>query len=292
MVDVGHLKAGALMGSVDDRVEAEWYPISGSGERTGQMEVRQAMPQIAISKIAEVTLCFWIMKVLATTLGETAGDYISMSLGLGYYIGLGITLAILALLLVLQIAGTTYRPALFWAAIIATTTVGTEISDFLDRSLGLGYFWGSTLLLSGLLASLAIWNGREGSLRVYPIVRRDVELLFWLTVLLSNSLGTAFGDFLVDDVGLSFLQGALVTAGVIAAVGAAHYFARLNDVALFWTAFIFTRPFGATFGDFLTKPLDHGGLDLPRSYASLLTLALLAAVLFVSGDRARSNSIT
>jgi uncharacterized membrane-anchored protein len=191
-----------------------------------------------------------------------------------------------------KVAGTTYRPAVFWAVIIATTTVGTEISDFLDRSLGLGYFWGSALLLSGLLASLAIWYAREGSLRVSPIVRRDVELLFWVTVLLSNSLGTAFGDFLVDDVGLSFLQGALVTAGVIAAVGAAHYFTRLNDVALFWTAFIFTRPFGATFGDFLTKPLDHGGLDLPRSYASLLTLTLLAAVLFVSGDRARSNSIT
>ena len=254
------------------------------------MEVRQAVPQVAISKIAEVTLCFWIMKVLATTLGETAGDYISMSLGLGYYVGLGITFAILALILVLQIAGPTYRPAVFWAAIIATTTVGTEISDFLDRSLGLGYAWGSTILLLGLIASLAIWYAREGSLRVYPIVRRDVELLFWLTVLLSNSLGTAFGDFLVDVLGLTFLQGALVTAGVIAAVGAAHYFTRLNDVALFWTAFIFTRPFGATFGDFLTKPLDHGGLDLPRSYASLLTLALLAAVLFVSGDRSRPRA--
>ena len=285
-------KAGALTGSVVDHVEAEWYPIIGLEERTSQMEVRQAVPQVAISKIAEVTLCFWIMKVLATTLGETAGDYISMSLGLGYYVGLGVTFAILALVLVLQIAGTTYRPALFWAAIIATTTVGTEISDFLDRSLGFGYLWGSAILLSGLLASLAIWYAREGSLRVYPIVRRDVELLFWLTVLLSNSLGTAFGDFLVDVVGLTFLQGALVTAGVIAAVGAAHYFTRLNDVALFWTAFIFTRPFGATFGDFLTKPLDHGGLDLPRSYASLLTLALLAAVLFVSGDRARPRAIS
>ena len=121
----------------------------------------------------------------------------------------------------------------------------------MDRSLGLGYAWGSTILLSGLIASLAIWYAREGSLRVYPIVRREVELLFWLTVLLSNSLGTAFGDFLVDVVGLTFLQGALVTAGVIAAVGAAHYFTRLNDVALFWTAFIFTRPFGATFGSAL-----------------------------------------
>jgi uncharacterized membrane-anchored protein len=286
----GRHKAGALRGSVDDCAEGEWIRSLDRRSELVQMEVRQAVPLVAISKIAEVTLCFWIMKVLATTLGETAGDYISMSLGLGYYVGLGITFAILALILVLQIVGPTYRPAVFWAAIIATTTVGTEISDFLDRSLGLGYAWGSTILLSGLFASLAIWYAREGSLRVYPIVRRDVELLFWLTVLLSNSLGTAFGDFLVDVVGLTFLQGALVTAGVIAAVGAAHYFTRLNDVALFWTAFIFTRPFGATFGDFLTKPLDHGGLDLPRSYASLLTLALLAAVLFVSGDRSRTRA--
>jgi uncharacterized membrane-anchored protein len=189
-------------------------------------------------------------------------------------------------------ANTTYQPALFWTAIVATTTVGTEISDFIDRSLGLGYLWGSIILLVGLVTSLAIWYYREDDLRVYPIVRRDVELMFWLAVMFSNSLGTAFGDFLVDDAGLSFLQGALVTAGVIVAVGAAHYFTRLNDVLLFWIAFIFTRPFGATFGDFLTKPHELGGLDLPRSYASLLTLALLATVLMVSGDRTHSRPVS
>jgi uncharacterized membrane-anchored protein len=242
------------------------------------------------SKVAEVTLTFWIMKVLATTLGETAGDFISMTLGLGYYAGLAITFAILAVVLTLQIAAKAYRPFLFWTAIIATTTVGTEVSDFMDRSLGLGYALGSLILVAGLAATLAAWYARERDLSVYPIVRRDVEVIFWVAVLFSNSLGTAFGDFLVDNLGLSFVEGALVTAGVIGIVAALHYFTRLNHVLLFWIAFIFTRPFGATFGDFLTKPIASGGLNLPREYASLITLALLATVLAVSTQMSRRHA--
>ena len=234
------------------------------------------------SKIAEVTIFFWIMKVLATTLGETAGDFISMTLGLGYYIGLAITFSILSIVLWAQINGKTYHAALFWTAIIATTTAGTEISDFLDRSLGLGYFTGSIILVIGLALSLAVWYYRVGNLRVYPITTPSAETMFWLAVLFSNSLGTAFGDYLVDNVGLTFIQGALVTAGIILAVAALHYFTRINDVLLFWIAFVFTRPFGATFGDFLTKPTDAGGLSMPRGYASLVTLALLLTVLYVS----------
>ncbi|WP_045837275.1 membrane protein [Hyphomicrobium sp. 99] len=234
------------------------------------------------SKVAEVTIFFWIMKILATTLGETAGDFISMTLGLGYYFGLTITFSILSVILWLQIAGKTYHPALFWTAIIATTTAGTEISDFMDRSLDLGYFAGSIILATGLALSLAVWYYRVGNLRVYPIATPSAEIMFWLAVLFSNSLGTAFGDYLVDDVGLTFIQGALVTAGIIIAVAALHYFTRLNNVILFWIAFVFTRPFGATFGDFLTKPTDAGGLSLPREYASLITLALLLTVLYVS----------
>ncbi len=236
----------------------------------------------AHSKIAEVTIFFWIMKVLATTLGETAGDFISMTLGLGYYVGLAITFGILSIILWAQIGSKVYRPALFWTAIIATTTAGTEISDFMDRSLGLGYFTGSIILLTGLALSLAVWYARVGNLRVYPIAAPSAEIMFWIAVLFSNSLGTAFGDYLVDNVGLSFIQGALVTAGIIVAVAALHYFTRMNDVLLFWIAFVFTRPFGATFGDFLTKPIDAGGLSLPREYASLVTLALLLTVLYVS----------
>lgn len=236
----------------------------------------------ATNKVAQITLAFWVMKVLATTLGETAGDFISMTLNLGYYIGLGITFTILAVVLWMQVSAKTLKPALFWLAIVATTTVGTEISDFMDRSLGLGYLWGSVVLVSGLLATLGVWYVRDKSLRVYPITHKDTELMFWMAVLFSNSLGTAFGDFLVDNMGLSFIQGAFVTAGVIVVVAGLHYFTKLNEVLLFWIAFIFTRPFGATFGDFLTKPLDHGGLNLPREYASLVTFALLALVLYLS----------
>jgi uncharacterized membrane-anchored protein len=242
------------------------------------------------SKIAEISIYFWIMKVLATTLGETAGDFISMTLGLGYKAGLAITFAVLAAVLAAQIAGKSYHPLLFWLAIIATTTAGTEISDFMDRSLDLGYFAGSIILFSGLALVLILWFYRDRSLRIYPMVRRDTEMMFWLAVLFSNSLGTAFGDYLVDDVGLSFIQGALVTAGIICVVGALHYLTHINDVVLFWIAFIFTRPFGATFGDFLTKPAEMGGLNLPRGLASLVTLALLLAVLYVSYYSTRQRS--
>jgi uncharacterized membrane-anchored protein len=244
------------------------------------------------SKVAEVTLAFWIMKILATTLGETAGDFISMTLELGYYVGLAITFAALAVILFFQVAGRSYHPALFWTAIVATTTAGTEISDFMDRSLELGYMAGSVILVAGLLITLAIWYYREKDLRVYPIVRRDAEIMFWIAVLFSNSLGTAFGDFLVDNIGLSFIQGALVTAGVIGVVAALHYWTSINEVVLFWIAFIFTRPFGATFGDFLTKPLENGGLHLPREYASMITLLILCSVLYFSSYAKRAERVT
>lgn len=237
---------------------------------------------VTANKIAAVTLAFWIMKILATTLGETAGDFLSMTLELGYYTSLAITFAILTVVLFFQISVDRHRPLLFWTAIIATTTAGTEISDFMDRSLELGYALGSVVLVSGLALVLAIWYFWKRDLRITPITDRGTEILFWLAVLLSNSLGTAFGDYLTDDAGLSFLEGALATAGVIAAVAALHSFTKVSDVILFWVAFIFTRPFGATFGDLLTKPLEKGGLDLPREWASLITLTLLLAVLFLS----------
>lgn len=240
-----------------------------------------AAPEL-LNKVAKVTLSFWIMKILATTLGETAGDYISMTLAAGYYLGLAVTFTALAIILLFQVGRDRFQPVLFWSAIIATTTAGTEVSDFMDRSLGLGYALGSLILVSGLMITLAIWYWRERNLQVYPIVNRDVEVFFWIAVVFSNSLGTAFGDYLVSDLGLQYLQGAFVTAAVIGIVVALHYFTALNEVLLFWVAFIFTRPFGATFGDFLTKPIADGGLDLPRGYASLITLVLLASVLLVT----------
>lgn len=235
-----------------------------------------------MNKVAEVTIFFWIMKILATTLGETAGDFISMTLNLGYYIAFAVTFAALAIILFFQITADRYRAVLYWTAIVATTTAGTEVSDLMDRSLGLGYALGSLILVTCLLATLTIWYYRDRDLSVYPIEKRDAETTFWIAVVFSNSLGTAFGDFLTDNMGLSYIQGAMVTAGVIGVVLALHYATQINEIFLFWVAFIFTRPFGATFGDFLTKPIAKGGLNMPREYASIITLILLGIVLFFS----------
>jgi len=235
-----------------------------------------------INKVAEITFYFWIMKILATTLGETAGDMISMTLGAGYLTGLAITFSILFILLILQIKGNKFHPALYWAAIIGTTTVGTEISDFMDRSLNLGYMIGSIILFTSLISILGFWYYKEKSLKVYPITQKFSETMYWVAVLFSNSLGTAFGDYIVDGAKLSYLQGAMVTSGVIAIVLLLHYVSRINAIFLFWLAFIFTRPFGATFGDFLTKPLSHGGLDLGTINASIITAIIFIFVWFVA----------
>lgn len=237
---------------------------------------------LEVRKVAAVTLSFWIMKILATTLGETAGDFISMTLNLGYYVGFTVTFGALLVILFFQIKAPRLHPALFWLAIIATTTAGTEVSDMMDRSFGIGYLWGSVLLALGLGVTLMIWYRRDSRLNVETVSTIGIEVLFWIAVIFSNSLGTAFGDYLSDNLDLGYVQGALVTAAIIAAVMALHYFTRINQVLLFWIAFIFTRPFGATFGDFLTKPIENGGLAFPRGEASLITAALLAVVLIGS----------
>ncbi|TCR85255.1 hypothetical protein [Rhizobium sp. BK376] len=234
-------------------------------------------------KVARVTLAFWIMKILATTLGETAGDFVSMTLNLGYYVGFAITFTVLIVVLFFQISFRHLRPAIFWLGIVSTTTAGTEVSDLMDRSFGLGYLWGSVILALGLAATFAIWYRRDPKLDVDAIASRDIEILFWIAVIFSNSLGTAFGDFLSDNLGLGYVSGALVTAAVIGIVVALHYTTRINHVILFWVAFIFTRPFGATFGDFLTKPVKDGALNLPRGEASLINVGLLFTVLVVAG---------
>jgi len=244
-----------------------------------------------LNKIAEVTILFWILKIIATTLGETLGDFIAQTLNLGYVAGLGITGALLIALLIAQIRTTHFHPALFWAAIVATTTAGTEISDMMDRTLGLGYVWGSVILAVGLVATLAIWYIRERDLSVDPIIKTDSEIMFWIAVVFSNSLGTAFGDMLVDVIGLTFWQGALVTAGVIAVVLALHYTKAVNDIALFWLAFIFTRPFGATFGDLLTKPLDKGGLDLGTYNAAAVCVLLMVGLIWWAMRRRKAAGI-
>ena len=196
---------------------------------------RYAQPSTGtVNKIAEVTFSFWILKILATTLGESTGDLIAQTLNLGYVAGLAITGAALLVILIAQVRATRYHPLLFWLAIVGTTTAGTEISDMMDRTLGLGYLWGSVILTAGLLISLYVWYRREGNLSVDPITRRDAEIIFWIAVLFSNSLGTAFGDFLVDNLGLGYMAAAALCTAIIAGVMVLHYTRSVNDIALFW----------------------------------------------------------
>lgn len=244
-----------------------------------------------LNKVAEITALFWIMKIIATTLGETLGDFIAQTLGLGYTVGIFITLAFFVVVLAIQLYAKKYVPLYFWLVIIATTTLGTEISDFMDRSLGLGYTYGSLILVVGLIGTLALWYAKFKNLQVHPIFKRNKELFFWTAVLFSNSLGTAFGDYLGDVAGLSYLMGALVTASIITLVIVLHYFTKLNQIALFWIAFVFTRPFGATFGDFLTKPLDKGGLDLGTLPASIISIVLMTILIYISHKQHKIKNI-
>lgn len=246
---------------------------------------------IKLNKVAEITLLFWIMKIVATTLGETLGDFLSMTLNLGYAVGIGITLIFFLLVLIIQLKAKKYIPIFFWLVIIATTTLGTEISDFLDRSLHLGYTLGSLVLFSGLIVTLFLWYKKFETLNVYPIINKNKEIYFWIAVLFSNSLGTAFGDYLSDIIGLSYLNGALVTAGIIVIVFLLHKFTKLNHIILFWVAFIFTRPFGATFGDFLTKPIAKGGLDLGTLNASIVSIILMTILITISHRKVKTTEL-
>lgn len=235
-----------------------------------------------IHKLPAITLIFWIMKIIATTLGETLGDYISMTLKLGYSTALTVTFIFFLIVLIIQLFTKKYIPVFFWLVIIATTTLGTEISDYIDRTLHLGYTIGSLVLFSFLVLTLLLWYKKYKNLSLYPVSDRNKEIYFWIAVLFSNSLGTAFGDYLSDIIGLSYINGALVTAGVILIVVLLHYFTKISHIILFWIAFIFTRPFGATFGDFLTKPVSKGGLDLGTLAASIVSIILMSILIILS----------
>lgn len=238
--------------------------------------------KVVLNKVAEITLLFWLMKIVATTLGETLGDFISMTLNLGYATGIIITLTFFLIVLAIQLSSKKYIPTFYWLVIIATTTLGTEISDFLDRSLNMGYTLGSLILLSGLIVTLVLWYRQFKTLSVFPIIDRKKEIFYWTAILFSNSLGTAFGDYLSDEVGLSYLHGAMVTAGIILVILLMHYLTKINYIILFWIAFVFTRPFGATFGDFLTKPLTNGGLNLGTLNASMVSIVIIIILIIIS----------
>lgn len=242
-----------------------------------------------INKVAQITLIFWLMKIVATTLGETLGDFISITLNLGYTLGIAITLAFFLVVLLTQLSVKKYVPFIYWLVIVGTTTLGTEISDYIDRTLHLGYTLGTILLISCLLLTLILWFRKYKNLDVFPIYDKQKEIYYWTAILFSNSLGTAFGDFLGDYFELSYLQGAFTTGGVILIVVLLHYLTKINHIILFWIAFIFTRPFGATFGDFLTKPVDKGGLHLGTLNSSLVSCGLMAILIFITHRQHKLN---
>lgn len=238
------------------------------------------------SKVPEVTLGFWIIKIAATTLGETGGDAVTMSLNFGYLVGTLIFAAIFALAVTAQIRTQTFKPFLYWFVIIATTTVGTTMADFATRSMGIGYIGGSLLLFALLMASLGIWYWSLGSVAVQTVRNPKVEMFYWATILFSQTLGTALGDFMADTGGLGYGGGALVFGAALAVTAALYYLSDVSRVALFWAAFILTRPLGATVGDFLDKPLDHGGLALDRFSASAVLAVFIVACIWLIPQRA------
>ena len=236
------------------------------------------------SKVPAVTLAFWITKICATTAGETGGDALSMTLGLGYAVSTFIFLSVLIALLAIQIGSKTYRPFLYWGVIIATTTTGTTISDYLDRTAGLGYPKSSVLLLGAVLVVLVAWRLTTGSVSVNAIVTRPAEIFYWTAILLSNTLGTALGDFVADSSGLGFDGGAMLFGAALALIAAAYFLTKASRAWLFWAAFVMTRPLGATLGDLLTKPRAEGGMEFSRIIASLL-IAIAIVLLVALTDR-------
>jgi uncharacterized membrane-anchored protein len=247
-------------------------------------------------KVPAVTLGFWIIKILATTLGETGGDTVSMTytemVGLshdaGYLIGTAIFLPLLAILVWFQIRARAFHPFLYWATIIASTTAGTTMADFATRSMGIGYAGGSALLLGLVLASLALWHRRTGSISVDSIHTPQAELYYWITITFSQTLGTALGDWAADDVGLNlgYSGAALIFAAGLAVLAVLYFWTKVSRVTLFWAAFILTRPLGAAVGDFLDKPLSKGGLDFSRPLASLVLAVLILGLILMMPRRA------
>jgi len=242
--------------------------------------------QSALSKVPEVTLVFWIIKIAATTLGETGGDSVTMTLNWGYLSGTALFVSSLIVLMITQIIAKKFHPFLYWATIVASTTFGTTMADFVDRSLGIDYTGGATLLAICLAAVLGLWYWSEGSISVNTVSTPKVEAFYWTAITLSQTLGTALGDWIADTGGLGYQGGALVFAAGLAVVGGLYLWTNVSRVLLFWSAFILTRPLGATVGDFLDKPVSHGGLAFSRPLASLVIAVFILGCLFVLPQRA------
>lgn len=252
--------------------------------------MNRADVQKTLSKVPELTLVFWIIKVACTTVGETGGDAVSMSMNLGYLVGTAIFAVLFLIAVFIQIKAERFHPVTYWVTIIATTTVGTTLADFADRSLGIGYPGGVTLLFTLLMASLAIWYWMLGSISVDTVNNPKTEMFYWLTIMFSQTLGTALGDWAADTAGLGYLGGAaLFTAGLALVVGL-YYLTNVSRTVLFWAAFILTRPLGAVVGDFLDKPIKQGGLNLSRYSATAALLAFIVGCIFIFPHRPAQKS--
>lgn len=244
----------------------------------------------SMSKVPEVTLLFWVIKIAATTLGETAGDAVSMSMNLGYLAATGIFAVMFLLAVLAQIVAERFRPFLYWTTIIATTTVGTTLADFADRSLGIGYAGGTLLLFALLMASLAFWYRTMGSVSVHTVSSPKAEMFYWVTIMFSQTLGTALGDWTADTTGLGYTGAAAVFSALLALIVGAYFWTKISRTALFWAAFILTRPLGAVVGDFLDKPVSAGGLALSRYSASAALLLFIVACLVLFRQRAATKN--
>jgi uncharacterized membrane-anchored protein len=249
-------------------------------------EHMKSSAEVTLSKVPEVTLTFWLIKIAATTMGETGGDTVTMTMHWGYLAGTALFLVVLAALVVWQIVARKFHPLLYWSTIIASTTFGTTMADFADRSLGIGYAGGSLLLLSCLLAVLALWYWSRGSISVDTVATPKVEVFYWAAITFSQTLGTALGDWTADSTGLGYEYGALVFAAALAVVAAVYFWTNASRVTLFWIAFILTRPLGATVGDFLDKPVSNGGLALSRPVATAILAAFILVCILILPQRA------
>ena len=246
--------------------------------------------QKTLSKVPEVTLVFWLIKVAATTLGETGGDALSMSLNLGYLVSTLIFAAIFLVAVITQVRSNKYHPAIYWVTIVATTTVGTTLADFADRSLGIGYPGGTAVLLALLLISLLVWHRVMGTVSIASINTPKAEMFYWVTIMFSQTLGTALGDWTADTIGLGYVGGIIVFGSLLAILAVAYYRNAISRTVLFWAAFILTRPLGAVVGDFLDKPLNSGGMALDRFTASAILLSLMVAGIMFLPQRAAANA--
>ena len=245
---------------------------------------------LAESKVPEVTILFWVLKIAATTLGETGGDAVSMSMDLGYLVATAIFGVLFFIAVGAQIAARNFNPYLYWTTIVATTTVGTTLADFADRSLGIGYPGGTALLLALLVTSLAVWYRALGTVAVDSVSSPKAEMFYWVTIMFSQTLGTALGDWTADTIGMGYLGGAAIFFGLLLLIVVLYRWSEISHTALFWAAFVLTRPLGAVLGDFLDKPIEHGGLALDRYWASVVLLVFMIGCIAIFPQRAATKS--